>query len=156
TGDDQPVVYVSWDDAVAFCRWLSKEEGKTFELPTEAEWEYACRAGESGKYCFGDYEPRLKDFPWFSDNSGGKNGKGGTKKANAWGLHDMRGGVLEWCQDGKREYKKEALVDPKGPLDTAPIVRGGTWWWGPLECRSAHRAVYWRTYCSWHVGFRVV
>ncbi|MBI1918347.1 MAG: SUMF1/EgtB/PvdO family nonheme iron enzyme [Planctomycetes bacterium] len=168
TKDDQPVVFVSWNDAVAFCQWLSKKEDKKFyDLPTEAEWEYACRAGgkPGDAFCFGNDRAKLGEYTWFDGNSGGKTHAVGTKKANAWGLHDMHGNVWEWCKDGKRSYpdketaekRKDPIEDPEGPLNgTSRVLRGGSWDGLPRVCRCAHR-VGSAPVARYHsVGFRVV
>jgi formylglycine-generating enzyme required for sulfatase activity len=130
--DRHPVVEVSWNDAVVFCKWLSEKEGKTYELPTEAEWEYACRAGTTTRYFFGDDASRLGEYAWYTDNSDGRAHEVGTKQSNDWGLYDMHGNVWQWCADGPREYPEEAgkspLKNPKGPLDRASrALRGGSW-----------------------------
>lgn len=101
-GDDLPVTNVSWHDAQEFCKRLSERTGDTYRLPTEAEWEYACRAGSTGKWCFGDDESQLDEYAWYYDNSSGTVHPVAQKKPNAWGLYDMHGNVWEWCQD---EYK---------------------------------------------------
>jgi len=167
--DNQPVVNVSWNDAMAFCQWLSEKEGKKYELPTEAEWEYACRAG--GKpgdvYCFGNDLKELGDYAWFNDNSGGKTHPvGTTKKANRWGLFDMHGNVWEWCADSPRKYPtkeeveklKDPIEDYKDPQNTnIRALRGGAW--GdlvPRYCRSASRFNFAREDCYNFLGFRVV
>ena len=95
--DNDPVVEVTWNDAVRFCPWLSRKEGKTYELPTEAEWEYACRAGTKTAYSFGDDLMRLDDYAWYDGNSGGHTHPVGQKKPNSWGLYDMAGNVWQWC-----------------------------------------------------------
>jgi formylglycine-generating enzyme required for sulfatase activity len=89
--DDHPVVNVSWNDASAFCEWLSGQEGQKYRLPTEAEWEYACRAGSQTRYCFGDDEKMLGEYAWYAANSGSRTHAVGEKKPNAFGLHDMHG-----------------------------------------------------------------
>ncbi len=97
--DDDPVVMVSWNDAVKFCEWLSKKEKKTYTLPTEAEWEYACRAGTTTAYSFGDERKDFGDYAWDDDNSEGHTHPVGGKKPNPWGPYDMHGNVEQWCSD---------------------------------------------------------
>ena len=116
-GDDHPVASVIRQNAVDFCTWLSEKEGKTYRLPTEAEWEYCCRAGRAGtRYCFGDDDAELGSYAWYAANSEGKTHPVGRKKANAWGLHDMHGNVMEFCQDlyDANYYKTSPKQDPPG------------------------------------------
>ena len=140
---DHPVVNVSWDDAQAFCQWLSKKSGKTVVLPTEAQWEYACRAGSNTRFSFGDKEEDLGDYAWHDGNSKDKTAKFthpvGQKKANAWGLYDMHGNVWEWCANVYGVYAG-AGADPAGPKEgKLRVVRGGSWDTDPKFCRSAFR-----------------
>jgi eukaryotic-like serine/threonine-protein kinase len=140
--DQHPVVFVSWNNAVDFCKWLSKKEGKEYRLPTEAEWEYSCRAGKAGsRYGFGDDDAQLKDYAWFYQNSGGGTHPVGKKKPNAWGLYDMHGNAWEWCQDNYDPdyYKNSPVKDPPGGAGGARAGRGGGWVHGPVLCRSAFR-----------------
>ncbi|MFM9960895.1 MAG: SUMF1/EgtB/PvdO family nonheme iron enzyme [Planctomycetaceae bacterium] len=135
---EQPVVGVSWHDAQAFCEWAG------CRLPTEAEWEYACRAGEPGKYSFGNDESQLGEYAWFADNSGSQTQPVGTKRPNAWGLYDMHGNVWEWCED---IYDAELYARRQGvttdPLQTSGsdyrVLRGGSWGSNPRDTRSAYR-----------------
>jgi formylglycine-generating enzyme required for sulfatase activity len=114
---NRPVINVSWNDAVAFCDWLSKMTGKKYRLPTEAEWEYACRAGTNSKYSFGNSTGDLGLYGWYDGNSGGKTHPVGSLRPNPWGLHDMHGNVFEWCSDwyGSNYYSSSPSRNPKGP-----------------------------------------
>jgi len=136
-----PVDNVSWDDAVKFCKKLSTKEGNTYRLPTEAEWEYACRARTTMRYYFGDDAASLGAYAWYKDNSD-ETHPAGEKKPNAWGLHDMCGNVWEWCQDwyGRSYYAVSPTDDPPGP-DSASnrVFRGGSWNLEPWFCRAAIR-----------------
>jgi formylglycine-generating enzyme required for sulfatase activity len=129
--DTHPVVGISWDDAQAFCRWLSEREraagrlpaGYAYTLPTEAQWEYAAREGKEG------HEPaNLDDFTWYAANSGLQTKPVGTKRANSWGLYDLRGSVWEWCLDWYGPYPGGSVTDPSGPA-TGEVRenRGGGW-----------------------------
>jgi formylglycine-generating enzyme required for sulfatase activity len=130
----QPVVGVSWHDAVAFCTWAG------LRLPTEAEWEYACRAGKTTRFWSGDSEKDLARVGWYGDNSEGRLHVVGEKPANPWGLHDVHGNVFEWCQDWHGPYAKEAAADPKGaPSGDSRVVRGGSWVSTARGARSAYR-----------------
>jgi len=141
-GASNPVETVSWAEAVEFCKRLSAKEGKTYRLPTEAEWEYACRAGTTTLYGFGDDPATLGEYGWNRDNSGRKTHPVGEKKPNAWGLYDMHGNVSEWCRDwyGEDYYAKSPPTDPQGPSHASyRAVRGGCWSDGAGVCRSALR-----------------
>lgn len=157
TGDpNRPVEKVSWDEAVAFCKRLSEKEKVTYRLPTEAEWEYACRAGSESKYCFGDNEGQLGDYAWYDSNSGKRTQPVGQKKANAWGLFDMHGNVYEWCADRYGSYASSAATDPTGAASGSyRVYRGGGWSNSAGYLRSADR--FWDTPSrrSSDLGFRV-
>ena len=147
---EQPVVGVSWDDAQAYCQWAG------CRLPTEAEWEYACRAGSEQAYCFGDDRRLLREYAWFEANSNGQTQPVGTKKPNAWGLHDMHGNVWEWCQDWYGEYPTEVAVDPLGPTQGSNrVIRGGSWDCAAAYCRAANRGRIEPSDRSSNLGFRV-
>lgn len=135
-GDDCPVERVSWHDAQDFIGKLNQIEGHgMLRLPTEAEWEYASRAGSGTPYADGN---TLDEMGWYRDNSEGQTHRVGQKKANAWGLHDMHGNVWEWCADWKGGYSSNPVADPKGPASgTDRILRGGGWLSGAKFCRSA-------------------
>lgn len=142
-GANKPVEKVSWNDAVAYCKRLTERErelgklpeGWAYVLPTEAQWEYACRAGEKGPYSGGT----LDEVGWYKDNSGDMTHAVGEKKANAWGLHDVHGNVREWCSD----WLADSLAggkDPTGPNSGSKRVhRGGHWYFGAGYARVAHR-----------------
>jgi formylglycine-generating enzyme required for sulfatase activity len=120
--DDEPVVQVSWNDAVAFCQWLSGKDHRSYRLPTEAEWEYACRAGTTTRWCTGDDPAALEQVAWTQDAIHPVGGK----KPNAFGLYDMHANVWEWCLDRFGHYPRERVVDPTGaPSGKARVLRGG-------------------------------
>ncbi len=143
---NHPVDQVSWDDAVEFCRKLSalpeeKAAGRVYRLPTEAEWEYACRAGGQTAFSFGDSVKSLEDYAWFKDNSGDKPHAVGEKKSNAWGLYDMHGNIWEWCSDWNTAYPQGAVTDPVGPKEGSyRVSRSGGWDYGAANCRSSYRS----------------
>ncbi len=157
-GATRPVEQVSWDDAVEFCKKASEKTGRTFRLPTEAEWAYACRAGSKTRFSFGDDDKGLDDFGWHSGNSEGTQHPVGQKRPNAFGLHDMHGNLWEWCSDWYAEsYANAGVVDPTGPATGwARVVRGGCWRRNPRLCRSSLRFRLEPDYRGSVIGFRVV
>jgi sulfatase modifying factor 1 len=145
-GPNYAASHVSWDDAVAYCKKLSEKEGKTYRLPTEAEWEYACRAGTQTRWSFGNDEKVLGDYAWYYENAWDIDEKYahqvGLKKPNAFGLYDMHGNVFEWCNDyfEKDYYKQSPAKDPTGPaFGHDRVLRGGSWDRGTRRARSAIR-----------------
>jgi len=138
-----PVEQVSWEDAQAFCQKLSQITGKTYRLLTEAEWEYACRAGTTTRYYFGDDANQLGDYAWYDGNSQNTTHPVGQKKPNAWGLYDMSGNVWEWCEDNWHDSYENAPKDGsawiKNGDDNRSLLRGGSWYSDPDGCRSAYR-----------------
>lgn len=178
--EGQPVICITHHAAMEYCRWLSAKTGKIYRLPTEAEWEYACRAGTQSVYSFGDNPANLKDYAWYVDNSDGKPQKIGTRKPNPWGLYDMYGNAAEWVLD---EYDAKFYSTFKeGSSVISPVfipterqyphvVRGGSWDDEAFMLRSAARrasnddwsmldpqqpkSIWWHTNATF-VGFRVV
>jgi formylglycine-generating enzyme required for sulfatase activity len=170
---------VRWIDAVRFCNRLSVRHGLRpyykidgekagigggpgYRLPTEAEWEYACRAGTSTRWSFGDDAARLGEFAWFAGNSERRTHPVGEKKANPWGLHDMHGNVPEWCWDwyGVNALRDAPALDPPGPgSGIARVYRGGAWNMRGEQTRSAGRHMLGLMYGDVgspnHIGFRV-
>ena len=145
-GRDAPVEQVSWDDAMQFCRKLTERErsagrlpwGYDYTLPTEAQWEYACRAGTTGAYA-----GNLDSMGWYTSNSGNTTHPVAQKQANAWGLYDMHGNVWEWCRDWYGDYPGGSVTDPTGPSSgTFRVIRGGSWNFDAGICRSASRLRY--------------
>ena len=145
-GSKNPVEQVSWDDCQQFAEKLNaKVGGWKFSLPTEAQWEYACRAGSTTKYCFGDNESQLGEYAWYGANSGGMTHPVGKKKPNAWGLYDMHANVWQWCADWYDHdyYAKSPTDDPPGPArGWIRMFRGGSWCVPAGGCRSAYRRDY--------------
>ncbi|MBI2900515.1 MAG: formylglycine-generating enzyme family protein [Planctomycetes bacterium] len=144
-GADLPVERVSWEDCREFLKKLNEKvkdplKGRTAGLPTEAEWEYACRAGSTTKWSFGDDGEKLGEYAWYDRNSESKTHAVGTKKANAWGLYDVHGNVWEWCEDWYGEYASGAATDPKGPSSSiVRCLRGGCFGSDGDITRSANR-----------------
>jgi len=143
-GPKNPVETVSWDDCQQFLGKLNSKSaagGGKFQLPSEAQWEYACRARSTTRYCFGDDESKLDDYAWYLANSDGKTHPVGEKKPNGWGLYDMHGNVWEWCQDWWKDgyYKESPVDDPTGAtVGSLRVVRGGCWGLPAWGCRSAN------------------
>jgi formylglycine-generating enzyme required for sulfatase activity len=178
--EGHPVLGITHHAAMQYCRWLSLKTKKVYRLPTEAEWEYACRAGTTTAYYWGDDPKKIDDYAWYDGNSDEKTHPVGTKKPNAWGLYDMAGNVSEWCVDAydKDYYKTFPLDKPTlAPvlLSTGTrfrdVARGGSWTDEAPLCRSAARAgsdkswikldpqrpqsIWWLTSAEF-VGFRIV
>jgi len=162
SGADHPATHVNWDDATEFCKKLTQRErgngtlpaNEEYRLPTEAEWGYACRAGTTTAYSFGDEAAKLGDFAWFSGNSGGAAHAVGTKQANPWGLYDMHGNVWEWCSDWYEGLAGGA--DPVGPGGGSyRVARGGSWGSSPVRCGSAYRSDFDPSNRNVYLGFRV-
>jgi formylglycine-generating enzyme required for sulfatase activity len=159
-GPKNPVEMVSWDDCQRFLAKLnanfSRREGR-FALPTEAQWEYACRAGNTSRFCCGDDESQLGEYAWYKANSDGKTHPVGQKQPNPWGLYDTHGNVWEWCADWCDEsyYAKSPTDDPVGPSEgSGRVARGGSWRSVTRYCRSASRGYGGpeRRFC--YLGFR--
>jgi len=141
-GDDNlPVEQVSWDDVQDFIERLNRQEGTVkYRLPTEAEWEYACRAGSTTAYCFGDDSGGLGEYAWYGDNSEDVTHPVGQKKPNAWGLYDMHGNVWEWVNDRYEDYSSGSVTDPESSSKGSDrVIRGGGWRYYAWSCRSAVR-----------------
>jgi formylglycine-generating enzyme required for sulfatase activity len=160
-GDRQPVIEVSWNDAQAFCQKLTQLTKRSYCLPSEAEWEYACRAGSQTKYSFGNDESQLKHYAWYDGISNGQTHPVGEKKPNAFGLYDMHGNVWEWCIDHWHDNYKNAPTDGSAWLNSendnqSRIIRGGSWYSFPGTCRSAYRSYYPPDITLYSVGCRVV
>jgi len=155
--DEHPVVCVSWNDAKAFCDWLAGSIDMRVRLPTEAEWEYVCRAGTTTRYSFGNDKGLLHEHAWHRKNSAMATHAVGTRKPNPWGLYDVYGNVSEWCQDWRGEYCKDSPIDdPPGPTAGDPrIIRGGSWRGELIYCRSASRAAVAPSSRTCAIGFRV-
>jgi formylglycine-generating enzyme required for sulfatase activity len=153
----QPVVMVSWNDAQAYIQWLNGRGEGMYRLPTEAEWEYACRAGSTTAFSFGDDASRLGEHAWWGENSGYTTHLAGQKKPNAWGVYDMHGNVWDWCQDWMGDYPSGAVVDPIGARSSQDrVLRGGSWHSPAVYCRSANRRTYSPESRNISLGFRLV
>ena len=169
-GDRYPATQVSWEDATEFCRKLTMQEqaagrlesAESYRLPTEAEWEYACRAGTTTRFHFGNKEGALGDYAWCRANTinadESYSHEVGRKRANAWGLFDMHGNVPEWCSDrfDRDYYRVSPMDDPRGPSTSSiRVVRGGGWSYPASFCRSAYRSGGVPSVRSFNLGFRL-
>lgn len=148
--DDHPVTCISWNDAVVFCKWLSKKTGQNITLPTEAQWEYACRSGTTDAYA-----GNLKEMAWYGKSHGTCSVGGYTP--NSWGLYDMHGNLWEWCRDWVADYPSGSVIDPIGAsTGSKRVIRGGCWYDTLWSCRSARRASNFPGGRCNDIGFRCV
>jgi len=160
-GDELPVNKVSWLECQDFCMFMSRQVGRKVRLPTEAEWEYACRAGTDTRFSFGSSREALGDYGWYEENSPRKPNPVGQKKPNPWGLYDMHGNVWEWCEDAFNSSYAGASADGSARIAgdnprNALVLRGGSWFstWDQLRC-----AYRWRRpngMRSGYIGLRIV
>ena len=158
-GKDNPVEQVSWDDAQTFCKKVTELTKVSVGLPTEAEWEYACRAGTTTEFYSGDLDSDLDRVAWYSANSKSTAHPVGQKEPNKFGLYDMHGNVWQWCQDlwDENYYANSPTENPQGPdHGAARLLRGGSWYYDPMDCRSAYRNGYYPGLRIIGFGFRVV
>jgi formylglycine-generating enzyme required for sulfatase activity len=155
---DWPVESVSWEHVQGFIQKLNaRGNDEYYRLPTEAEWEYACRAGSTTVYCFGDDSSQLGEYAWYRENAGGQPHPVGLLKPNAWGLYDMHGNVWEWVQDWYGPYVAEAVPNPPGASSGVDRVnRGGSWVFDDRFCRSAARGHVTPDHCAYDLGFRLL
>ena len=159
--DNNPIEQVSWEQVTSFCRELSasaaeQQAGRVYRLPTEAEWEYACRAGSQTPFSFGSNPEEFGVYGWFLKNSDSRSHSVGQKKPNSFGLYDMHGNVWEWCQDWYGEFETGFSVDPTGPVSSfSRVRRGGSWEHPPRQGRSSHRSYLPPDYRYCKLGFRV-
>jgi formylglycine-generating enzyme required for sulfatase activity len=156
--DNLPVEQVSWNDVQDFIGRLNRQERTVkYRLPTEAEWEYACRAGSTTAYCFGDNPGDLGEYTWYKDNSEDRTHPVGQKKPNAWGLYDMHGNVCEWVKDWYGDYPLGSVTDPEGPSSGSHrVYRGGSYTYYDRACLSSLRSRYDLGIRPSHLGFRLL
>lgn len=162
---DHPVECVNWNDAMEFCKQLSeipteKQAGRSYRLPTEAEWEHACRAGSATAFSFGDEADGLGDYAWYQQNAAKQTHPVGLKKPNKWGIYDMHGNVWEWCSDPYDGYPDVEIIDPGKNVEFGwdrYVLRGGSWNSLAIHCRSAQRGHDTMGYHDFfsYFGFRV-
>ena len=160
SSENLPVESVSWYEAVEFCQKLSAMIGEVVRLPSEAQWEYACRAGGIKQYCFGYQVSLLDEYAWYIENSNFQTHPVGEKLPNSWGLHDMHGNVLEWCEDVWHENYNGSPNDGStwsqlGEQDKR-VMRGGSWDANTRQCRSASRIALTTVTKYNSIGFRII
>jgi formylglycine-generating enzyme required for sulfatase activity len=157
----RPVINVSWEDAVAYAAWLTEQTGKPYRLPSEAEWEYACRAGTETPWSLGDQESELGVYAWYAGTAGDKTHAVAEKQPNPWGLHDMHGNVWEWGEDCWHNNYEGAPTDGSAWLEGyggrcgRRVLRGGSWSEEPESLRSAIRHRFYAVNRSNFIGFRL-
>jgi len=154
-GFDVPVRRVKWTDAVAYAQWKSEREGKKYRLPTEAEWEYACRAGSEETFCFGEDESLLSEYAWYAHNAEKVTHNVGRKKPNAWGLYDMHGNVWEWCLDRYADNYTHTPSDGSAyaiASEKGRVLRGGSY----QKCSCTSRINLGSGGKNYFIGFRLV
>jgi formylglycine-generating enzyme required for sulfatase activity len=162
-GNDFPVENISWNDCQEFIKRLNARKDGIYRLPTEAEWEYACRAESVTPFCTGEiselycvHDPLLSAVGWYCGNSGRKSRPVAQKNPNAWGFYDMHGNVSEWCQDWYGNYGSDPQTDPQGPgSGSGKVIRGGSWFGNAKNCRSASRFYRPPDSRSEFIGFRL-
>jgi formylglycine-generating enzyme required for sulfatase activity len=166
-GENLPVENVSWEEAVTFAERLSEREGVRYRLPTEAEWEYACRAAPATDACTSEGASSLDEYAWHEGNSGDRTHPVAHKRPNTWGVFDMHGNVMEWCQDWYDDdyYPVSPANDPKGPRDDDTrvlsgsiylrVLRGSSYLSSVDDSRSSERASAWPADCDDFIGFRM-
>jgi len=161
-GDDDPVVEISWEAAKDYCAWLAAKAERPIRLPSEAEWECACRAGGDDEFAFGDDEGRLSEYAWFGQDWESGARAVATLKPNRWGLYDLHGNVWEWCEDTYHATYKDAPTDGSAWTEGGEVWqgtpnrvrRGGGWGWSAGGCRSASRYRFHPGFRYGHLGFR--
>lgn len=164
SGNECPVEFVSWEDAQEFINVLNTNGEGTYRLPTDAQWEYAARAGTQTAFASGpimeigcEHDRNLDGIGWYCGNSDNSTHKVGQKQPNHWGLYDMHGNVGEWCQDWFGDLSFNPDIDPKGSESGSyRVLRGGDWGIDVRYCRSANRSGYWSNYRSGGSGLRLV
>ncbi len=157
--NDAPIVGISWENAKEYCKWRTEKEGKQYRLPSEAEWEYACKAGSRTRYSFGDNENDLNEYAWYNKNSNKGAHAVGLKKPNKWGLYDMHGNIWEWCEDvWNKDYDlapRDGSANKVGD-NNIRVLRGGSWADSSRYVRSSNRNGYDFDGCDNDLGFRIV
>ncbi len=155
-GDNYPVETVSWEQALEFCEKLSSKTGNTVNLPTEKQWEYACRAGSTTTYCYGDEVGRLEEYAWYNENSNRSTHPVAQLNPNDWGIYDMHGNIFEWCLDLWQNPYEENSEKPGTDKRGSRVIRGGSWCRSREACPSGFRYHAGQARAYYHVGFRIV
>ncbi len=155
----RPVINIDWNDAVEYCKWISEKTKREYRLPSEAEWEYSCRAETKTKWSFGDDEEKLKEYAWYNKNSDNKTHEVGELKPNPWNLYDTHGNVWEWCEDNWVDNYKDTPLDGsanKADKNSSKLLRGGSWVNDSNDSRSAIRFRDFPDNRGISIGFRLL